>query len=1375
MVTNFQKTILALLLLPAAATAIEWMPPARELPVMPPLKPRQELQIETPAGKFSPAQMQWSQSLDGQWKFSGVTSSGTPFPAPAAAEMEFTQPGFDDSQWGEIRVPLNWYRDPRYSYDKVLIPGANIDPSSAGGSDGKQAVNSYFKGCYRKTFELPSPLPTGRLELQFDGIGYEAEVYVNGKHAGHHQGDFVPSRFDVTELVKPGKNLVALRVLSDFRPPDGKFTRTYGAMWDPTCFKGGIWLPVRITAKPAPRIDRLLLTPDMKGHLRIDYTVENTGKEPVTVIPGVTVANARDFNECTRREFPAVTLNPGTNRGTLELTCPDPKLWSPESPDLYYATLHFRTADKVLSAETARFGFREFKIDGTKFTLNGKPIYLYFESAHSVRFGGHNTKDGNTVAPRTVIEGHLKTGYNMLRTAHMPIRQEFLDLADELGMMIYDEWGCSFITGIDEKKFEANNLPELERFLIADYNHPSVVMWSLGNEVPHRLDPAIARQLAKQSELTRRIDLQKRPICAFAGNGNVDSYGRTYIDTDVVDLHLYTGINRSWTDWNPVFDLYYQWAVEVFGDGKKLDKPIIISECVGGGWGMKFDPSFQLGDIDRYLELIRRPYTWGTPGAAGYSGAIGVAAATDPKRGYRYLQNRLGIRLAELIRLDPRVVGFAPWLAIYNMENAPLWNQPVYPGLRYPGHNGFLPRQLAAPGRYELEAFLLNQNGPALVRPVLKIELAAAGKIRPLAEVKFSSLAEGATAFQPVPVEIPADLKGGSAELRLTLLDGDREIGRNGYDVTVQPTAAALQPAESPQPVALLAPDAELETLLKRLQIPFTRISKAQELEKYTRAVLPLRRSWQGKFANEMRNWVKQGGFLLVLEPKDLELPGFQEYKVTQAPNPLIEVIIPAHPIFAGLQVDDLDTWAENAGGSVADTVLSPLNSAALAAKGANFFDKSLGAAVAEAFDGEGRVLFSTLTALPIWQKNGAAARYLGNLLRYFSSAKQLYNARTLERPTFLRASYSTPEAFKFINLASFANRGFEDETADDGKGGWTDQGSNDFRSMPTGRQTAAGIPFEIIDPARNNGKGCLMLRGKERQGFPAAITGIPVKDKVAALYFLHTAAWVPYWQECGRYRIHYADGKTIDCPLKPGVNINDWWNQSALLPEALPVFTHVNGAGGKVSFFVSPWQNPRPDVAIETVDFLSSANGAGPVPILAAITAEPVSKNTTPLYAGNDVLPCWGAGSEPSGQKATAKLVTAPHPAGDRSTRIEFPANVESNVPYAILHFKPEFLKRGPFRTLSFLIKSETGGLIDIVIPEANWRSTRSATIKLPGAEDGWVRIRLNIADDFRVIGQDFDINSQRPELALYNGKDRESGYPRKATAFEITDIRFE
>ncbi|NCB30909.1 MAG: hypothetical protein EOM66_05815, partial [Clostridia bacterium] len=82
----------------------------------------------------------------------------------------------------------------------------------------------------------------------------------------------------------------------------------------------------------------------------------------------------------------------------------------------------------------------------------------------------------------------------------------------------------------------------MKQFVLQDYNHPSVVMWVLGNEVEHRRDPALVRQLRKQIALVRELDLQKRPIAAFAGVGNLINYGSAKFDTDVIDYHLYVGI-----------------------------------------------------------------------------------------------------------------------------------------------------------------------------------------------------------------------------------------------------------------------------------------------------------------------------------------------------------------------------------------------------------------------------------------------------------------------------------------------------------------------------------------------------------------------------------------------------------------------------------------------------------------------------------------------------------------------------------------------------------------------------------------------------------------------------------------------------------------
>lgn len=200
----------------------------------------------------------------------------------------------------------------------------------------------------------------------------------------------------------------------------------------------------------------------------------------------------------------------------------------------------------------------------------------------------------------------------MIRTAHMPVPQEVLDLADELGMMIYDEWSMCFVTGIDKAVFEKNNLKELAGFVAADHNHPSVVMWSLGNEVSHKLDPELPGQLDKQYDLVRELDLQKRPICSFAGLGDTELYGSAKLKTDVIDIHCYIGMTDSWTLARQVGDLYYRQLAGIYGDGKTFEKPYIISECVGGGWGYAPDPGYR-SNVPGYLEQMRRPFHWGQP------------------------------------------------------------------------------------------------------------------------------------------------------------------------------------------------------------------------------------------------------------------------------------------------------------------------------------------------------------------------------------------------------------------------------------------------------------------------------------------------------------------------------------------------------------------------------------------------------------------------------------------------------------------------------------------------------------------------------------------------------------------------------------------
>ena len=204
-------------------------------------------------------------------------------------------------------------------------------------------------------------------------------------------------------------------------------------------------------------------------------------------------------------------------------------------------------------------------------------------------------------------------------------------------------------------------------------------------------------------------------------------------------------------------------------------------------------------------------------------------------------------------------------------------------------------------------------------------------------------------------------------------------------------------------------------------------------------------------------------------------------------------------------------------------------------------------------------------------------------------------------------APAENPAGVFTVDLRAFANMAFADEKAGDGVGGWADEGPlNCLHSMPTGRQRFYGVPFDVVDPAKNGGKAVLTLKGRNvTPNLPAQIAGIPLGGRpVRCLYFLHAAAWgTP--GTLGKYVVHYADGGAVEVPLTIGENTQNWWNGYAEGEQSRPVPVRVTETlDGKPAWrFVRvwEWQNPRRDVPVATLEFVSAA---GPqTPILLAVT----------------------------------------------------------------------------------------------------------------------------------------------------------------------------
>ena len=487
--------------------------------------------------------------------------------------------------------------------------------------------------------------------------------------------------------------------------------------------------------------------------------------------------------------------------------------------------------------------------------------------------------------------------------------------------------------------------------------------------------------------------------------------------------------------------------------------------------------------------------------------------------------------------------------------------------------------------------------------------------------------------------------------------------------------------------------------------------------------------------------------------------------------------MLPQHPVFRGLDYRNFDTWNNAANGDTVNNSLLPFTRNVVAAKGPMLSRLDVGMALAEAAEGKGLLLLSQLNAVASRDSDSAAATYLANLLDYASGAVPRRDDVQLLAGGISSRYHAVPENLVFLDLSTKANAGFRDETANDGKGGWTDQGSQDFRTMPTGIQEAGGIRFHILDPERNGGRSCLVLRGSERPRFPAAIREIPVGQKFSRLFFLHTAAWGGRGK-AGAYRIRYADGTSIDYPLEGGVNIGDWWNPRRL-PEAKTGIVRPNGGGHEVATWVAEWENPKTDVEIRSIDFLSAAEARGseidwlptgtPVPVLVAVTGEKSGERLLNLTAPERLHHI--RGTVEIGSTVPGK-VTAADFGKDNTLTVEFADSPAGEVPVVLLVYDKAGAA-GPYRYLTFLAKSATDETVQFVFPRDDWKANLCGEVALKG--DGrWHKYRLDIETQMKNIGG-FTFDRQRGELFLYYRSMRLPDIHRPAMKFELKEVILE
>jgi hypothetical protein len=354
--------------------------------------------------------------------------------------------------------------------------------------------------------------PNERYHLIFGAVDYLAEVWVNGKPIGGHEGGETPFTLDATEAVQPGKrNLLAVRVLNPTdesidgirlmeTPHKGK---NMSKLAHQGCYNyGGILAPVELSIVPAVYIADVFARPNAKtGEIRTTITVHNdtteSSKRTLSCLSGP--ANGGEIFSSIKTE---VTFPPGRSVHELVIKIDRPHLWNLDDPFLYRVTARLEGQAPLHAHEKmVRCGFREFRVENGYFRLNGKRVFL--KSTHTgnhVPIGWYVPQDPDLVRRDMLM---LKTaGYNCIRFLTGMGWSEQMDFADEIGLMVYQECSGSWLM---EESPEMNRRYDraTREMILRDRNHPSVTIWGMSNET---VDSPLFRHAVEALSLVRELD-----------------------------------------------------------------------------------------------------------------------------------------------------------------------------------------------------------------------------------------------------------------------------------------------------------------------------------------------------------------------------------------------------------------------------------------------------------------------------------------------------------------------------------------------------------------------------------------------------------------------------------------------------------------------------------------------------------------------------------------------------------------------------------------------------------------------------------------------------------------------------------------------------
>lgn len=500
-------------------------------------------------GFFTPAKAQSLSSgnipFNSEWRFFRGDTTGA------------EQPGFDDSHWRILDIPHDWSIEdlPNQAAHNIIGP---FDRKSVGATSTGYAVGG--RAWYRKTFLLQEKDRGKWLSVLFDGIYMNSDLWINGHHLGNHAYGYTPIHYDLTPYLNAAgqPNTLAVQVKNEGRNSrwytgSGIYRNAWLILTDP------LHIPLWGVFVSTPRVSEKVAAVNICASITNAWPtgVACLVHIRITNATGKTVVNSRVASHIKANE--TVTINRALN--ILQ-----PHLWSPDNPALYKAELSVYRDGKLSGKSVTSFGIRSIYFDAKQgFLLNGKRFLLKGGSVHH-----DNGPLGAAAIDRAEarkVQLLKSNGFNAVRTSHNPPSESFLNACDSLGLLVIDEafdmWQRPKNAQDYHLYFNDSWQKDLQSLVLRDRNHPSVLLWSIGNEINERADSSglsLTRQLRNE---VRKWD-STRPVTA-----------------GICDFSDFPKGTRHWDDTALVFEILdvggYNYQLETYlSDHKKYPSRVMI-------------------------------------------------------------------------------------------------------------------------------------------------------------------------------------------------------------------------------------------------------------------------------------------------------------------------------------------------------------------------------------------------------------------------------------------------------------------------------------------------------------------------------------------------------------------------------------------------------------------------------------------------------------------------------------------------------------------------------------------------------------------------------------------------------------------------------